>query len=63
MTNGARVIHATLVITPVRDVTRIRFIERGKDDEGAWLGIPDYAREQLAGKRQVWYAPWFPSRV
>ena len=61
--NGVRVIHAPLVVTSVRDGTRIRFVERGKADEGAWLGIVDFAREQLDGKRQVWYAPWFSSRV
>lgn len=60
--NGVRVVHAPLVVSSVRDGTRIRYVERGKEDEGAWLGIADLQREQLEGKRQAWYAPWFPSR-
>ena len=61
--NGVREVRAPLVITSVRDGTRVRFVERGREDEGAWLGITDFMRDTLAGKRvEGWYAPYFVSR-
>lgn len=60
--NGARVVRAPLVITSVRDGTRIRLVERGTDDKGAWLWLMDLAQETVNGKRRESYAPWFPSR-